>query len=188
MPGVRRVLPSVLVLATAAPALADCPTTPDDPVCRPWTAMVPPTAIGVLYQPHAYHGPWLGGGVEAAIAWSDNSPAFGPSQGKLRFDIAALGSTVAEEGTMAMYRGGVQVSFERNASREWLIPYFAVDLGGVWANKIGSHLFADGGVGVYVLERRMWIIDLEADVVLPFTSADVLGGVRGQLAVSYALW
>jgi hypothetical protein len=177
----------VLVLGSRA-ARADCPTTPDDRVCRPWTALLVPTAFGELYEPHDDKGPWVGGGLEAAIAWSDNSPAFGPSQGKLRFDIGALGSTQADQGTMAMYRGGAQVSFERNASRDWLIPYFAADLGGLWTKETGSRLLADGGLGVYILERRAAIVDLEVDIVLPFTNAGQLGGVRTQLAVSYALW
>jgi hypothetical protein len=37
-------------------------------------------------------------------------------------------------GDMAMYRGGVQLAFERNASRSYGIPYFAADLvGWGWA-------------------------------------------------------
>jgi hypothetical protein len=182
------VLAVSIVLAAAAAARADCPTTPDDRVCRPWTALLVPTAFGVIYAPHDDKGPWVGGGVEAAVAWSDNSQAFGPSQGKLRFDIGALGSTQADQGAMAMYRGGAQVSFERNASREFLIPYFAADLGGLWTKQTGSHLLGDGGLGLYLLDRRAAIVDLEVDVVLPFSSAGELGGVRAQLAVSYALW
>src|SRR5689334_5811197 len=74
----------------AGTAHAECPTTVDDPVCRPWTAMFLPTAFGVVYAPHDAQGTWYGGGFEATLlVWSDNTPAFGPSQGRLRFDVAA---------------------------------------------------------------------------------------------------
>ncbi len=179
----------VLVVTRAAPARAECPSTPDDAVCKPWSAILLPTAFAMMYAPEGGNGPWFGGGLEAVLlAWSDNSAAFGPSQGRLRFDIGALGSTKMETGTMVMYRGGAQVSLERNASRAWLIPYFDVDVGGLWTNATGSRAFVDGGLGVYLLHRRSAIVDLEVDGLLPFKDASQLGGVRSQLAVSFALW
>jgi hypothetical protein len=178
-----------LALLLAGPARADCPTTPDDSVCRPWTAVFLPTAIGVTYAPNDAQGPWYGGGVEATfLAWSDNTPAFGPSQGRLRFDIAALRSTEMDAGTMAMYRGGAQVSIERNASRKWLIPYFSADFGALWTKATSSRLFVDGGLGVYVLYARAAIVSIEVDGVLPFSNPSRLGGARGELALSFALW
>lgn len=177
------------VLACAGVARAECPTTLDDPVCRPWSAIFLPTAFGVMYAPHDASGPWYGGGLEATLlAWSDNTPAFGPSQGRLRFDIGALRSSAMDAGTMAMYRGGAQVSFERNASRRWLIPYFDADIGGLWTKGTGSRAFVDGGLGVYILHARSLIIDLEVDGVLPFSDPSKLGGVRSQLALSFSLW
>jgi hypothetical protein len=126
-----------------------------------------------------------------ATAWADNTPAAGPSHGKLRLDLAALGDTggmTVPGGTMAMYRAGAQVNFERNASRLWGIPYFDVDVGGLWTQATGTRAFADGGVGVYVYAHRATIVDVEVDGLLPFSNPGQLGGVRAQLALSYALW
>jgi hypothetical protein len=172
----------------AATANADCPTSPDDPVCRPWTAILLPTIYGTYYAPSDASGPWFGGGLEVTAAWSDNTPAFGPSQGKLRFDVGGLRSTTAGTGTMVMYRGGAQVSIERNASRPWLIPYFAVDVGGLWTSATGSRAFMDGGLGLYLWHQRSVIVDLEASGLLPFSDPGKLGGVHVQLAASFALW
>ena len=177
-----------LLLVATRTAHAECPTTPDDRVCRPWSALLLPTAFAVMYAPNDAQGPWYGGGLEAVTAWSDNSPAFGPSHGKLRFGAAVLRSSEMDAGTMVMYRGGAQVSFERNASRDFLIPYFAVDLGGLWSSATGSRAFVDGGVGVYILHRRSLIVDLEVAGLLPFRDPSRLGGARTQLAVSFALW
>jgi hypothetical protein len=175
-------------LALATTAHAECPTTPDDAVCRPWSGVLVPTAFAVMYAPSDAQGPWYGGGIEAAMMWSDNSQAFGPSQGKLRFDVGALASQQMGTGTMVMYRGGAQVSFERNASRAWGIPYFNADIGGLWTKATGSRGFVDGGLGVYILHRRGAVVDLEVDGLLPFRDPDQLGGLRTRLAVSLSLW
>lgn len=181
----------LLLSALAAPALADgdCPrvTAPQDPVCRPWAGLLLPTVFAGVIAPRGDLGTWMGGGLEAVLfAWSDNSSAFGPSQGKLRFDVGVYRSSKDDLGLLTSYRGGAQVSFERNASRSWLIPYFAVDLGGQWRDE--HHGFVDGGGGLYLLHRRSTIIDLEATYQIPFSQTDDLAGLRVRLAASFALW
>jgi hypothetical protein len=179
------------VMTAASPAAATCPTQPDDAVCRPWSAMLMPAAFGVTYSPRGISGTYVGGGFEAVLlAWSDNSEAFGPSQGRTRFDIAVLDSVGDEPalGTMVMYRLGAQVAFERNASRSVLIPYFTVDLGGLWTDVSRTRWFADGGVGIYLVHRRNVIVDVEATAVLPFKDPGEYAGVRTRLGVSFSLW
>jgi len=177
------------ITAPASPARAECPTTPDDAVCRPWSAMLLPTAIGTLYAPRGLSGTYYGGGLEAVLlAWSDNSNAFGPSQGRIRLDVSYLASSAMNTPSMVMYRGGAQLAFERNASRAYLIPYFAADIGGLWSDATGRRWFVDGGLGVYLLHRRAAIIDLEVTGFLPFRDAGTLGGVTSRLGLSFALW
>lgn len=176
----------VSVLVAAADARAECPTTPDDPTCRPWSAVLLPTAYGGLYAPREGAN-FYGGGVEAIwLAWSDNSQAFGPSQGRVRSTIGVYRG--GDAGTLVMYRTGAQVAFERNASRDFAIPYFAADLGGLHSDATGRRWFVDAGVGLYVLHRRGVILDLEITGVLPFRDADRLGGVTSRLALSFSLW
>lgn len=184
MRGVLVATMSVLVASTEA--RAECPTTPDDPTCRPWSAVLLPTAYGGVYAPHA--GPtFYGGGVEAIwLAWSDNSAAFGPSQGRIRSTIGIYRG--ADAGTLVMWRTGAQVGFERNASRDFLIPYFATDLGGLTSDGTGRRWFVDAGLGLYLLHRRGVILDLEVTGVIPFRQVDQLGGATGRLALSFALW
>lgn len=194
-------LAAVAALAAAAlsegTAHAECPTTPDDAVCRPWSAMLLPTAFAAVYAPHGLDHTFYGGGLEAVLlAWSDNSDAYGPSQGRLRIDVAYLTSSAQGNamtgamttGGMAMYRGGAQLAFERNASRSYGIPYFAADLGGLWSDATGRRWYVDGGVGLYLVHRRNVIVDLEVTGVLPFRDPGTLGGVRSRLGLSFALW
>ena len=176
---------SVLV---ASEAWAEkCPTTPDDATCRPWSAVLLPTAYGGMFAPK--EGPmFYGGGVEAIwLLWSDNSEAFGPSQGRLRSTVGVY-TGEDDAGTLVMWRTGAQVGFERNASRQFLIPYFAADFGGFHSDGTGRRWFVDGGLGLYVLHRRSLILDVEVTGVLPFRQADQLGGVTSRLALSFALW
>jgi hypothetical protein len=177
------------VLTAAGTARAECPTTPDDPVCQPWSATLLPTAFGAMYAPHGLEGQYYGGGLEAVLlAWSDNSAAYGPSQGRVRLDIAYLTGTAMDAGAMVMYRGGVQLAFERNASRAYAIPYFAVDAGGLWSDAIGRRWYVDGGLGLYLLHRRNVVLDLEVTGLLPFSDPGTLGGFTSRLGLSFALW
>ncbi|MDX2088860.1 MAG: hypothetical protein SFX73_13465 [Kofleriaceae bacterium] len=148
-----------------------------------------PAVYATAFRPNDGGGWWIGGGIEAAfLTWSDNSPAFGPSHGELRVDVAALRSEDAMRGTMAMYRLGGEMSLERNASRRFLIPYVALDVGGLWTSDTGTRGFVDGGLGVYLVHRRGIVISAEAVAVLPFSSPSELGGVRTQLTGSVTLW
>jgi hypothetical protein len=179
---------AAVAIGRATAAHAECPTAPDDATCRPWSALLVPTAIGVVYTPADASGPYFGGGVELSYTWSDNSQAFGPSQGRVRLDVAGLGGTAMDASAMVMYRGGAQVSFERNASRTWLIPHFDADLGGISSRTLGQHAFADAGLGVYLVHRRGVVVDLEIVGVLPFADVGKLGGARTSLAASFSLW
>jgi hypothetical protein len=169
----------------ARTAGAECPTAPDDPVCRPWSAVLVPTALGAIYAPH--EGPvFYGGGFEVIwLAWSDNSEAFGPSQGRIRSDFRYLRG---DDTPMVMSRTGAQVAFERNASRAFGIPYFAADVGFLWSEATGRRWYVDAGVGIYLVHKRSFIIDAEVTGLLPFKDPDVLGGVTSRIAVSFSLW
>jgi hypothetical protein len=183
----RPVRPAALVmlLVLVRHGWAQCPTTPDDAVCRPWSAALVPTAVGAIYMPH--DGPtFYGGGFEViGLAWSDNSEAFGPSQGRIRVDFKYLRG---DDVPMVMSRTGAQVAFERNASRAFGIPYFATDIGVLWTEATGRRWFVDAGVGIYLVHKRSFIVDVEVAGLLPFQDPDVLGGVTSRLGLSFALW
>jgi hypothetical protein len=183
-----RALAVLAAVLAAATARAECPTTPDDAVCRPWSAILLPTAFTALYEPHGLPGAYLGGGLEAVLlAWSDNSSAYGPSQGRVRLDVAYLAGTTGGA-SMATYRLGAQLGFERNASRASAIPFFAIDLGGLWTDATGRRWYADGGVGLYLIHRRDVIVDAELTGVLPFSHVGELAGVAARIGASFALW
>lgn len=185
------VLAGVLA-AGAATAHAECPIdgSPSRAVCKPSSAVLLPSAAATVYVPgDGAMGPWYGGGVQLVLfTWSDNSDRFGPSQGKVFFDLSMLGSGAEGAGKMLMLRGGANVSFERNASRSWLIPFFGVGFGALQERTIERHAFGEGLLGVHALYTPSFIVDLEGGYVFPFSDVDLLAGFRTQLTVSFALW
>jgi hypothetical protein len=174
-----------------APTLAHagCPTSgsPDRSVCRYYSGTMIPSVVGQLYQ--AGGNTWLGAGFELIFyAWSDNSARRGPGQGKVSFDISALGSDGAGTETMILWSVGANVSIEKSASRAYLIPYYGVRLGATHEAMLGRHFFAEGQLGLHLWWSPRFTVDAAGGYLLPFSDAEDLAGVRGQLVLSASLW
>lgn len=186
-----------LAVALAAPAArAMCPEAKGmSPTaeCQSFTGFLMPSAAGVLYLPRSGGlGPWVGGGAEIVLlTWSSNNDGFGPSQGKLRFDVAGLASTetsMPAAPAMIMYRGGAVVSFEGNAGRRFLIPYWGAAIGGMHEARLGGHGFVDAELGLYLLYTRNLVVDVEGGFAFPFTDFETLAGPKTQLTASFSFW
>lgn len=183
---------AVAALVTTKPARAACPEGPvsDDAECDPYVAGFVPSIGGVAYFPkNSELGPMLGVGAELLLlTWSNSSESFGPAQGKIRVGFSELWSTKTSSEKMILYRGGVVVSFEKNPKRNFLIPFFAGDFGGVHASDIGGHAFADAGLGFYILYLRGFMLDAEGSYLFPFSRVDDLAGPKAHLTASVAFW
>jgi hypothetical protein len=178
------------LLALSSGAWAACPQegAPSTSVCKSYSGVLMPSAEGVLFAPLGKGmGTWVGAGAELVLfTWSSNSDGFGPGQGKIRFDVAGLASNYGP--AMVMYRGGAAVSFEGNAGRSFLIPYWGGAVGGFHESKLGGHGFVDAELGLYLLYVRGLIIDAEGGFTFPFTDFDALAGPKTQLTVSFSFW
>jgi hypothetical protein len=178
-----------LPLALAVrPAAAKCPNeAPEEPACEPISSIGMPAFGAVGYFPRKDLDPYWGGGVEiAGFSWSNNNDAFGPSQGTLRLGAAYLRAVNGRE--MVYYRFGWIVSFEGNASRRFLIPYFGGGLGALWETELGSRALAEASLGVYLFYGRGLVVDAGGTAVLPFTAVDRLLAPKAQITASFALW
>ena len=186
--GLRRLAAATLALLAPHAALAKCPERdPGDTLCEPVVSYLMPAVAGVAYFPRDAGGPYLGGGVELALlSWSNNNDAFGPSQGRLRATFAYLAGP--GDRRAALYHVGGLVSFEGNASRRFLIPYFSGAIGGLYETDLKAHPAADASLGVFFVHTRRFILDAEGGAVLPFTAVDQLIGGRVQITASFSLW
>lgn len=170
-------------------AYAGCPgESPQDPACEPILSVMMPSVSGAGYVPNGDLGAYWGGGIEADMfSWSHNNPAFGPSQGKVRFNIDYLKG--AREGKSALfYDVGMIVSFEGNASRRYLIPYAGFGFGGLTLSDYGTRLAVDGSLGAFLVYTRSFVLTAEASYFVPFTQVESLRGVMPRVAASFALW
>jgi hypothetical protein len=182
----------IALCGAAAVAEARCPVdgSPSVEVCRYSSALLMPSAFAALYAPRGDGlGTFTGGGLEVVLfTWSDSSESFGPGQGKLHLDVALLRSSEDAPGLMTQFSGGVTLAFERNASRSWLIPTYAVAGGALRERNLATRGFVDGGLGVYLYYSRRLIVDARATYLIPWSDPDELAGFRAKLAVSAALW
>jgi hypothetical protein len=179
-----------LAFGAAAPARAAEGPRPMPPLNEPFATSLVPSAQGLAYAPLGRGlGAWYGGGVEVVLfTWSNNADTFGPSQGKLRLDVGGLWPARDGQAAMVTYRGGAVVSFERNAGRSWLIPYFAADAGGMHGRTTGGRAYADAALGLYLLYTRNVMVDAEGAFVFPLTGFDRFAGPKGALTASVSLW
>jgi len=186
MPRPLAALASLFVLGATTSASARCPNEkPDEPACEPIASALMPSAEGTAYFPRG--DAFLGGGFDFALAsWSNNNDAFGPSQGTLRLGASYM--VGPSDRRMVFYRFGAIVSFEGNASRRFLIPYFGGAVGALWETDLGNRALSEGALGVYVVYTRRFVLDAQGGVVLPFTAVEALLGAKTQLTASFALW
>lgn len=156
---------------------------------EPYAAMLVPSLMTMAYVPRAdASGARLGVGAEILLlTWSSNTDGFGPGQGKLRFDVGGLWSTADSDAWTVLYRGGASVSFEGRPHREFLVPYFSADVGGVHDRKLGGSVFFDPGGGLYLVYYKSLIVDVEAGYLYAFAEPD-LSGFKSHLTVSLAFW
>ena len=179
---------ALAVFGFAAGAHAKCPDEkPDDPACETLVSVLMPAVAGVAYFPRGGLNPYVGPGVEfAGLSWSNNNDAFGPSQGTIRLGAAYMSPGGSRE--MLLYRLGWAVSFEGNASRRFLIPYWGGGLGALWETDLGHRALAEGSVGLYLFYGRNVVVDAAGTLVVPFTAVDRLLAPMAQLTASFSLW
>jgi hypothetical protein len=168
-------------------ARAACPDERDEILCEPFGGVLLPAVTGnALVTPGS--GAFAGGGLELVLfTWKSPLATSGPSDGKIRFDAALLVSERESSRWLLPFRLGAALSFEQSAVRTFLIPYYAADLGAVYDTVLSMRMFADAGLGLYVLHTRPLSIDVEATYMLPFSAVRELHGAKFQLTFTFAL-
>lgn len=187
----RGVLAAVVLLFVALgprSAFAVCPDERDEPICEPFAGTFQPSLTGNAAVTNGL-GSYLGGGLELVLlGWKNGGPTFGPSDGKIRLGVGVLASTRDSSRLMVPFRIGTALSFETRATRKFLVPYFAVDVGGIYESDLKTRMFADAGLGLYLLHTRTVSIDFEGTYVLPFSAVKELHGPKMQLTATFAVF
>jgi len=184
----RAFLAATWVASLPVSALAACPDERDEPICEPFAGVLVPSLSGNVAFTNGI-GSYAGGGLELVLlSWKNGGPTFGPSDGKIRLDGAVLASTRDTSRLMVPVRLGAALSFETRATRAFLVPFFVADVGGLYESDLKTNMFADAGLGLYLLHTRTVSLDFEGTYVLPFRRLEELHGPKMQLTASLAVF
>lgn len=183
------VIGAVLLTSTAAWAkpCKEGDDTEDD--CKEYEAFMAPGATALVYAPEGAKGqPFVGGGVQIApVQWSHNNNDYGPSQGSIFFQASILTSASSTK-AMALYEGGITLSFERNANRHFAIPYFGFTTGGVYNTGFKDSGYIYPLAGMHVFSHPNVVVDVQGGYMLPFEAVDELRGFRAQASIRLHMW
>lgn len=159
-----------------------------------WSGIFMPGAQYTAYLPAAV-GKWgFFQGVSAEIraySWIHRNPSPGPSHGSFYLDLDLLASTRANVANAFHLSTGVELSFEPNPARRFLLPVFGLEIGALFQRQVLSTVGeVTPTAGLYLYASPHLIVDLRAGYLLPLSAAtfDDLRGLRAKLGVSFSLW
>jgi hypothetical protein len=118
----------------------------------------------------------------------DQNDHSGPSHIRIYGRLCLQTSSKHDIGQLFWYGLGFNLSFEKNPHRNFLIPYYGIEAGGVRNKQIGSSLGLTPMVGIHVIAKRNLYINLQ--IAQPYTlkNFDMLQGYMLQGTVNFSWW
>jgi len=193
-PWLRRACLAAVLVSVAWPGAAAAqqlvPPVPKPPD-QNWETFLMPGAQYSLYLPSAKgtYGTFHGFSFELLLAaWIHQNENRGPSHGRVYMNTDLLWSTASGVGKLLTYSLGVDLSFERYARSEFLIPYYSLDFGRFYLGSIGHVFVFNPFVGLHAIGTRNVFINLTAGYLFPTERLDDLAGWRFKVGVDFSLW
>lgn len=125
------------------------------------------------------------------VGWIHRNENRGPSHGRFYLDIDFLRSSVSPNLGLA-YSAGIALSFERNPKRQFLIPFFGMEFGGIYQKleergKIHSvQINPLGGVNLWASKNIF--INVTVGYLVPFSQLEDLRGLRFKSGINFSFW
>lgn len=156
-----------------------------------WTSGFIPNVGFSYYAPKnkADLGSFKGGNIQFDwVSWAHHNDNKGPSHGKfyLRFDY--MESDKDTLGVACKFGLGFQVSFERNANRSFLIPYYGLEISGMSQRETGSLFLFNPQVGLWCFSNRNINISATCGYLLPTKKVDDCSGLFASVSLGFTLW
>ena len=114
----------------------------------------------------------------------------GPAIGKTYINFDLLASSEKTSSALFNATVGFNLSWEKNPSRRWLIPFFGSELG-IWYQKATETLgIVIPYAGVHLWSSGNFNVSLRGGVLVPFSSyrLEQLWGLRAGLGFNLAFW
>jgi hypothetical protein len=151
-----------------------------------------PGVLGRVFVPRDRDlGTFVGGGVVLGLLdWSTPRDTAGPGLGRVDLEVVVSSQTGPSSApkTAWVWGLGAALSFEKNPSRRFLVPYYAVHFGGQQIANLGHRLFVDGRLGLYLVHVGAFSLDASGGYLVPFTDASTRAGVSGNVAATIGWW
>ena len=112
----------------------------------------------------------------------------GPSHVRFYGKLGVLNSSKKNIATMLTYSAGITFSFERTPKRDFLIPYFGVEIGSITQKQISASFQITPIAGLHIVAKPNIFVNLHGGYVYPNTNAEALRGYTGQLTVNFSFW
>jgi hypothetical protein len=122
------------------------------------------------------------------VQWVHRNDNMGPSHGRVALKADLLFPLNDGGEPAIVYAASLALSLERNPERSFLLPYFAVDVGGLYQKKLGNAFQVTPSVGVHLFQNRNVFVSLDAGYLLALPSLEKLHGPRVALSGNFTLW
>jgi len=122
------------------------------------------------------------------VAWSHQNENRGPSHGHFRLNVDLLNSTKEDFDQALFYSLGLDLSFERNPKRSFLIPFFGLEFGGIYQSELGHMAQFNPEAGLYIWSGPNISAMVKAGYLLPTTALEELQGWRITAGFDFTLW
>lgn len=160
-------------------------------VVEEWETFWTPGVSFTMYQPSNKdkYGNFMGPSVEyLLVSWIHRNENRGPSHGRfyLKFDL--LNSDIDTVSDSFLYNLGINVSLERNARRNWLIPYYGLELGGFYHKYTNNVFYLAPVAGVWIYSSQNVFVTADFKYQFPTDDFEDLKGPKANLGVNFSLW
>ena len=145
-----------------------------------------------LYQPKISDSLGLFSGIAvdyliiSNVNQTDNHS--GPSHVQWYAKLNIMKSDRKEIGSMFMYTTGINLSFEKNPNRSFLIPFFGLEFGGMSQKQSGTTVQFTPTVGLHLLAKKNIYLKVHGGYVYPISNFENMQGWTAQAGLNFALW
>ena len=122
--------------------------------------------------------------------WDYRNERRGPSLGRLYFQTSLLEGANRDELTVK-YGFGIELSFERNPKRNFLVPIFGLETGGIYSPYKQSDLHSyhiTPRMGLVLFHNQTLFLSLAGGYAIPFSHLEELRGWDLKAGLHFTLW
>lgn len=146
-----------------------------------------------FYQPrdHKNLGVFHGVNAEFVIVNQLSEKDKGPANWRLYARMSILNNLDTDkrvDGGLFFYGIGGTFSFEPRLQRNWMIPYFGIELGGINQQQVGGSFQATPTLGFHVFNNSFVTFSLFGGYTFAARHYDVLSGWNAAATLNISFW